>query len=271
VPEPGEPQDLNRYTYVRNNPVRYTDPSGHIPCYGDPLLGECSWSGTGHHTVPQRRRRRDISAYTRFILREVRNPEAGVTDVEAFAQILDFAAGFDTDTQAWADDISTVVLGATGPFTLITALPVKFREWRGGPRLPEFGDTGFNPAYQDGLNQVYHWWAYVNTAVQGGWPGALFVGIPANYVHEFADFTESLKPPDKRGASWQDYGLSYNGLAFGLALHEGTITPDTAADAARFALTTDLRDPITRCVAGTGNDWLPPNRVGAGLDWLLGR
>jgi len=29
VPEPGKPQDLNRYTYVRNNPLKYTDPTGH--------------------------------------------------------------------------------------------------------------------------------------------------------------------------------------------------------------------------------------------------
>jgi len=29
VPEAGNPQDLNRYAYVRNNPLRYTDPSGH--------------------------------------------------------------------------------------------------------------------------------------------------------------------------------------------------------------------------------------------------
>jgi len=29
VPDPANPQDLNRHTYVRNNPVRYTDPSGH--------------------------------------------------------------------------------------------------------------------------------------------------------------------------------------------------------------------------------------------------
>ncbi|MBC7227550.1 MAG: RHS repeat-associated core domain-containing protein, partial [Thermoflexales bacterium] len=29
VPNPGNPQDLNRYAYVRNNPLRYTDPSGH--------------------------------------------------------------------------------------------------------------------------------------------------------------------------------------------------------------------------------------------------
>jgi len=29
VPEPGNPQALNRYAYVYNNPLRYTDPSGH--------------------------------------------------------------------------------------------------------------------------------------------------------------------------------------------------------------------------------------------------
>jgi hypothetical protein len=29
VPEPGNPQYLNRYSYVRNNPVRFSDPTGH--------------------------------------------------------------------------------------------------------------------------------------------------------------------------------------------------------------------------------------------------
>ncbi len=30
VPEPGDPMSLNRYLYVRGNPIRYTDPSGHF-------------------------------------------------------------------------------------------------------------------------------------------------------------------------------------------------------------------------------------------------
>jgi len=30
VPEPGNPQSLNRYTYVGNSPLGATDPSGHM-------------------------------------------------------------------------------------------------------------------------------------------------------------------------------------------------------------------------------------------------
>lgn len=34
VPDPLNPQSLNRYSYVLNNPVRYSDPSGHAGCVG---------------------------------------------------------------------------------------------------------------------------------------------------------------------------------------------------------------------------------------------
>ena len=32
VPSPGKPQDFNRYSYVLNNPLKYTDPTGHAYC-----------------------------------------------------------------------------------------------------------------------------------------------------------------------------------------------------------------------------------------------
>ena len=39
VPEPGNPQALNRYSYVLNNPLRYTDPTGHCPMCISALVG----------------------------------------------------------------------------------------------------------------------------------------------------------------------------------------------------------------------------------------
>ncbi|OGO23025.1 MAG: hypothetical protein A2144_11670 [Chloroflexi bacterium RBG_16_50_9] len=35
VPSPANPQSLNRYSYVLNNPLKYTDPSGHEVWIGD--------------------------------------------------------------------------------------------------------------------------------------------------------------------------------------------------------------------------------------------
>ncbi|MBN1922452.1 MAG: hypothetical protein JW892_14490 [Anaerolineae bacterium] len=32
VPNPANPQSLNRYSYTLGNPLRYTDPSGHREC-----------------------------------------------------------------------------------------------------------------------------------------------------------------------------------------------------------------------------------------------
>ncbi len=39
VPEPGNPQSLNRYSYVTNNPLRYTDPTGHFFGLDDLIIG----------------------------------------------------------------------------------------------------------------------------------------------------------------------------------------------------------------------------------------
>jgi len=41
VPNLGNPQDLNRYSYVANNPLKFTDPAGHRPECGS-YIGECS-------------------------------------------------------------------------------------------------------------------------------------------------------------------------------------------------------------------------------------
>jgi len=53
---PANPQALNRYSYVRNNPLRYTDPTGHVECAAGPCMeggggggggGSCPWCPKG--------------------------------------------------------------------------------------------------------------------------------------------------------------------------------------------------------------------------------
>ncbi|MCG8556309.1 MAG: hypothetical protein MJD61_13615, partial [Proteobacteria bacterium] len=54
VPEPGNSQSWNRYSYVVNNPLNWTDPSGFTECPTDytfaPSLGyySCIWNGNTH-------------------------------------------------------------------------------------------------------------------------------------------------------------------------------------------------------------------------------
>ncbi len=232
VPNPADPQSLNRFAYGRNNPVKYTDPTGHVPCYGHETAEECSWGGTGHHSISKQGRRRDIAKFTKYMLKQVQLE--GTSDLEAFVQVLDFAAVFGTSTREWADDISSVVTGYEGPNTLGWAAfnPNHYH-------APEFGDGGFHPAYQDKQNQVFHWWAYVNQVAQGG-SSVNFGTRLINLFHETIDFIEPFGAAQehRRGASWEDEQLARNGMDFGWALYTGQLTPDTAPAAARQALTT---------------------------------
>ena len=45
VSDPSNPQDINRHTYVRNNPVAFIDPSGHSIDTPDDCTYDEVWSG----------------------------------------------------------------------------------------------------------------------------------------------------------------------------------------------------------------------------------
>jgi len=55
VPEPGNPQALNRYAYVLNNPLRYVDPTGHYEQeYGYNRIEEYWYRARGYQFVGTR-------------------------------------------------------------------------------------------------------------------------------------------------------------------------------------------------------------------------
>ena len=51
VPNPGNPQDLNRYSYVGNNPTTYSDPSGHCTTRNGLVIDGDSSHGCGDRYV----------------------------------------------------------------------------------------------------------------------------------------------------------------------------------------------------------------------------
>jgi hypothetical protein len=55
VPDPANPQSLNRFSYVFNNPILYTDPSGHVPdgiCLDGVYCGIPTNSSYQNYTYP---------------------------------------------------------------------------------------------------------------------------------------------------------------------------------------------------------------------------
>jgi RHS repeat-associated protein len=55
VPDPMNPQQFNRYTYVVNNPLRYSDPTGHYcydPSSGPDLVGTCIHADGTTYSLP---------------------------------------------------------------------------------------------------------------------------------------------------------------------------------------------------------------------------
>jgi RHS repeat-associated protein len=112
VPDPANPQNLNRYAYVLGNPVLLHDPSGHRPC-GEYCPGE-SLDGSAE---------RGQYYHGNWDIREQERNEAAVAD--AVSLFIDFGQAGDakgiaeafTGTCQLSPGMGPAIFGQDGPLT----------------------------------------------------------------------------------------------------------------------------------------------------------
>ena len=204
IPDPTNPQSLNRYSYVSNNPCNLIDPTGYC--------GEGSVPGEG---VSEARHAMLCTLYFEALRLSQLVGEGGITDVEALAMLLDFGAPYyihsstffgrsyiiEVDASGFAGDIGIVVGGnefyGFGPGTQrflrqvsqgsvrLADLPreladafsyqllqpndpdSRFGQYYVG--LGAFGSSGFATEYFEPVgNQVRHFLGGLSTYGQGG-------------------------------------------------------------------------------------------------------
>jgi len=216
VPDPEDPQQLNRFSYVGNNSLRYVDPSGHV------LEGGTSpddpYPTTGDEELTDEARRSLIYHYA------LKLQAQGGDSLESFALLIEYAAslydqGVPDDITNFMLDTACVVVGycsgngsdmhrigyGPGPDT-------ENPYYVGQGAFP--GKGGWADEYYDyePNNQMFHFWFYVGLTYFEGPP----VAYAADACHESP---VAIGPCGGGGVSDQDRALSRQGIELGLELN----------------------------------------------------
>jgi hypothetical protein len=241
IPNLSNLQSLNRYSYVLNQPMNYTDPSGHAVC----PYSECDivvHPKTGHMQL-----RGNLYKAAEGLVREL----GGKNDLEAMTSIIEAGAGAYRNFDRLLPQLSNIFLGVSefGPGTLLDAALMSDKNGCAGVgREPRdcasakyyFTDTGFHPDFRDFHNQPYHLWGYIaNTAAPGNKANGLKgleEAIFANIFHEYAQSrlaSAGIMKDRGRGTSWYDFVLSEAGMEIGILITDQAITPAELAGVIR--------------------------------------
>ncbi len=242
VPEPGNPQALNRYSYALSNPLKYTDPSGHA------VFVDTEAEVVVDRASGRLRPRNGLARAQRSVLRDL----GRVNDLEGQATISDLTASVYPEWGEFLPEMGEAFVGTrtTGPTALAAAALAGGcaglgREPRDCPSNEYyFGDTGFHRDFRDTHNQPYHVWGYIAQTATPGTPGdygaGVIVGIAGNVFHEMVQSALGDSPlglfEQGWGTSWQDYALSVAGMEIGASITSQAITPAELGDVMRYRL-----------------------------------
>jgi RHS repeat-associated protein len=229
IPGAGNPQAWDRYSYARNNPIRYHDPSGHKPCEDIDSNGNC----TGDKLA------RFLDYFDKEIVNEKGVIKAKYRDdiLGAMTTVVKKAAYiFGKDWNGFFDATDYVFSGyyGHGAGTMWKAHRSDFQGYFDG-------DTGFNSDFRDNSNQVRHFWVALASAANpyGDNPlGGAVASIGNQFHDKFVD-NSSARPSNTDGVSVMDYKLSITGIDIARQIGNEVKTPSDLANVLLDRLGTD--------------------------------
>jgi RHS repeat-associated protein len=222
VPDPGNSQDWDRYSYARNNPLKYTDPSGHKTCSEKNVRGQCMSEGDEIKSAILEENNR----LARLVEKEK------ISSVEALARLVEYAESLVPGcAKCLIQNVGAVLTGHSNGNYWRSELKGQYDSYYG--QAASLGQSGFDPIFQDpsyagenGGNQAHHFWFYVQVGYESG-PTIGNLGV---ILHE------TILWKDPRGISYQDAYLGYEGVNLGDLLAAGTINPSEVGDYIRQTL-----------------------------------